>query len=122
MPATYRIDSDRGVVITTLQGRVTDRDLADHQRQVRADPAFHPGLDQLVDGRAITEVRVTSGGVRAVAVSDYFAEGTRRALVMDSDVAYGMARMFEMLRASGPEEVRVFRTIGEAQVWLALTR
>jgi hypothetical protein len=40
MSVSYRIDATLGVVFSALQGRVTDQDLLQRQRQLADDPQF----------------------------------------------------------------------------------
>lgn len=42
----------------------------------------------------------------------------RLALVLSKDLAFGMARMYQMLTESTTKNVGVFRDIDEANVWL----
>ena len=120
MAATYEIDATRGLVRTTLAGRVTDDDLAEHQRRLAADPAFSAQMHQLVETAAVAEIAVTGEGIRRVAQANLFGPASRRATVAAQDSHYGMARMFQLLRDAGPEEIAVFRTPHEAHAWLGL--
>ena len=64
---------------------------------------------------------MSAKGIRQVAdiyrASSY---APKTAFVADSDVIYGLSRMFEMLRHDSPEEIRVFRNIDEAKRWLGI--
>ncbi len=41
------------------------------------------------------------------------------AVVGEQDVIYGLARAWETHVADGPGNTQVFRTVGEAKLWLA---
>ncbi len=120
MPVSYRIDRERRIVFTEASGVVTDSELIEFQKQLRDDPEFEPDFHQLSDCRAIDEVGVTSEGVQEAASRSPFGQGSLRAIVVSSDVAFGMARMFENLRHEAQDEVRVFRNAQEARRWLGL--
>jgi hypothetical protein len=47
-----------------------------------------------------------------------FGAGARRALVVTSDVVFGMARMYQILRDESPDELQIFRKVDDAFRWL----
>ena len=120
MPASYRIDTELGIVFSFGTGTVTDEDLLNHQRSVSADPLFHPGLSQLVDGRGVTEVKATVHGIRALISGNPYGSGSKRAFVAPNDTIFGMARMFELGRVNAEDDFRVFRSMDPAREWLGL--
>lgn len=46
--------------------------------------------------------------------------GTRVAVVVSADLHFGLARMFQMLRAGSPVEYGVFRSGAEGERWLGV--
>jgi hypothetical protein len=50
-----------------------------------------------------------------------FGAGARRAIVVGSDVVYGMARMYQILRDTAPDHLEVFRDLASNVAWLGLT-
>ncbi len=120
MPVSYRIDRERRIVFTEASGVLTDSDVIELQRRLRDDPEFEPDFRQLADCRAIEEVGMTSQSVGEASSRSPFSQGSLRAIVVSSDVAFGMARMLENLRHEARDEVRVFREAEEARRWLGL--
>jgi hypothetical protein len=120
MPASYRIDAAAGVVFVTLQGRVTDQDMLEGQRQLAGDPAFRPAMSQCVDARGVTDLSITAAGVRELARGSIFAPGSRRAIIAESAVTFGYSRMFQILRETAGDVIRVFRAAEDAHRWLGL--
>ncbi len=121
MPADYTIDNAHRVVFSRAWGVLTDDDLLEHQRRLKADPAFDPSFNQLFDFRAVTESRLTSEGIRLLARRNAFGAHAKRAFVVLSPVMFGMMRMFEILTADDPDELRVqVNHIAEAYRWLEL--
>ena len=120
MSASYRIDTELGIVFSVGTGTVTDEDLVNHQESVSRDPLFHPGLSQLVDGRAVTEVKATPQGIRALISGNPYGHGSKRAFVAPNDTNNGLARMFELGRIDAEDEFRVFRSMDQAREWLGL--
>jgi hypothetical protein len=41
-------------------------------------------------------------------------------MVASRDLAFGLARMYESLRAEAPERIKTFRTMEEARAWLGV--
>ncbi|HTT68911.1 MAG TPA: hypothetical protein VMF70_12870 [Gemmatimonadales bacterium] len=121
MPADYRIDRAARVVYSRAWGVLTDQDLVDNRVALFTDPAFAPEFNQLYDLSAVTEIRVTSPALLQLSLSSRFAPSSRRAVVVSSDVAFGMARMYAIL--TGHEEtVQVFRDRASAVGWLEAAR
>jgi hypothetical protein len=125
VPISYLIDPARQIVRTTATGTLTDDDIMDMKRRLATDAAFRPGMRELADVRAVTELQVTSLGVRRMLALD--AEQTAReaghrlAIVACQDEVFGMARMYETLSTDDPPPVGVFRTYAEAAAWLGIT-
>lgn len=120
MATSYRIDKENGVVYSSASGIATDEEFLSHQRLLSRDPDFRPDYRQLLDGRGITELRVTPEGIRALIAGNPWGKGARRALVAADDTAFGMARMYELGRPDPVDEFRVFRSIADAREWLGL--
>lgn len=120
MPAQYTIDSDRRIIFSQAIGVVTADDLRDHQSRLRADPAFDAKFDQLWDLSGATEVQIEAEAIKELARARSFEAGAKRAVVAPSDLAFGIARMFQLLHDEAPEEVRVFRSEADARRWLGL--
>jgi hypothetical protein len=120
MPASYRIDGQRRTIFSSAVGLLVDADMRRHQRDLLSDPEFDSTFDQLWDLRGVERNDLTGGLLRDLSKVTPFARGVKRALVAPSDIDFGMARMFQLLHDHAPEEVRVFRTMEEAEAWLGL--
>lgn len=123
MPMSYTIDGDANVIKLTGDGLLTDQEMVDCVDAMRRDPELKPGMNSLSDMRRI-EVGFTSTGVgkmlEVMRATEHMRGEARAAIVVTEDVAFGMARMFEM-KTEGSElqpEFRVFRDIDEAVGWL----
>ena len=120
MPCSYLIDLQRGLVFSRGWGVFTNEELLWHGRTLRADPRFDPGFRQIVSFLDVTEVRVTAEGVRTLAQINPFRTDSRRAIVVPSDLIFGLTRMFEAHTNSDQEQFRVFRELGPAFEWVGL--
>ncbi len=120
MPASDRIDKSLELVITTAEGVLTVQDILTHQHRLRDDPDFGPSYDQLIDLRDVIEFPVSGAEMRTIAAHQLFNERSRRAIVAGTRITFGMARMYEMLRETEPDQIKVFRDMAEARRWLGL--
>jgi hypothetical protein len=121
MPTEFTIDRERRLVRNRAWGVLTDADLAESQQRLRSHPLFEPDLGQLFDCSEVTRLDVTTDGLRALARKSPFAPTARRAVVVNSDEQFGMARMFELISNRDSAYFRVFRSLAEARVWLGHT-
>lgn len=119
MPMPFRIDADKGIIFSTAEGEISDRALLDHQTSFRTHPDFRPDLHQLCDFRRVTSVsRLTTQGIQALALSNPFSAGARRAFVTADEVLYGLMRMFQLISERAPPEVAIFDDDIEALAWI----
>ena len=120
MPCGYTIDLARSLVLSRGWGIVTDRELLAHVRALTIDPRFVRNLHQLADLRDVTDVEVTAATIRKMASLNPYGDGSRRAVVVTSDLLFGMARMYQILRDEPTDELEIFRTLDDALRWLGI--
>src|SRR5258708_25504158 len=119
MPATYEIDKQRQLVITTGLGKLTLADALAHQQELLKDPDFDPSFSQIMDLTQITEFALEANDIRRLAQTTIFSRESRRAIIASSDLVYGFGRIFEILREIvGENGIRVFRDLDEAIDWI----
>jgi len=117
MPVRFEIDAEQRRIYTTWEGAVTLKENQDFIRALSEHPDFDPTFDQLSDARAVTAA-VPSDRLADLARSQVFAAGSRRAILVESDLVFGVSRMYQAYAGQGGPEVRVFRDPDEANVWL----
>jgi hypothetical protein len=125
MPISYQIDPASGLVRMRVVDAVSLAETIDALRALGADPAAPARLDLLVDLRH-TPGLPDSGQLRSIA-SELGRMAPKLhwgacALVASSDSVYGVSRMFAVYAESAFERVQVFRTLDEAEAWLASAR
>jgi hypothetical protein len=115
----YEIDKERRLVTSTASGVLTLGEVWAHQKKLLQDPDFHPSFSQLMDLTQITKLELSSEDVRRVAGNGIFSPNSRQAILASSNLVYGLARMFQILREmKGEEGIRVFRDRDEALAWV----
>jgi len=111
-----------GNLFTTFLGDVTPDDVRSYRAAVRIDPAARPGLLALVDCRGASTLFSTADlkilAAEAVVAYALTAIRQRCAVLVASDVAYGLARMYEVLLKDTPIDLEFFRDAEEATSWL----
>ena len=119
MPTFYKLDKERKLVMSTYSGALTIADALGHQEKLPKDPDFDPSFSQLLDVTHVTDVQLTAEDVRTLARTSVFSPDSRRAILVDSDLKFGLARMFEVLRDTmGEKGIRVFRNLDDALDWI----
>jgi hypothetical protein len=120
MPATYRIDATRRLVVSTGSGTLTGDEMRGHQARLKSDPEFESDMDQLMDFTGVEHVEITPQEVPQLAYDNPFREGSRRAIVVQQPLPYGLVRMFQAMTEPHGAEIKLFHEVGEAMRWLGL--
>ena len=118
MPGSYTILPAARFVYTRGWGVVTDEQLHAHAIALRADPRFQPAFAQLADLRDVSDIQITSAGIRTMPLLNPFGKGARRAFVTPNTTAFGLARMYELMKQDDDDQLMVVREISDALKWL----
>ena len=128
MPATHRIDPQQQLILTRWHGPVSADGLIEALRQYQQllaqDPKLY-GYHELVDFSQTSEVNLNTESILQIARfasrSDALSKPHKLAFVANTNLAYGLARMYVAYRSIGKrktKQVQAFRTLAEAQSWL----
>ena len=118
MPITATYDHTHRRIVAAVQGRITLDEIRSHLEEERQEPAL--GFTELIDARDAepdfrpADVRVVVAWLR------WLGERTRlgpTAVVVNSDLAFGIVRMVEML-VEDVAVVKPFRDKLDAELWL----
>ena len=119
MQVERTIDAVARVVTLTVSGDLGDAELLALADEVGEAPGLEPDFSLLIDLRQAQGQKVSSAGVyRLVERALVLSPTSRRAVVVPSDLGFGMARMYEMLRTNRGGGPRVFRDYDEARRWV----
>jgi hypothetical protein len=121
MPATYAIDKENRWVHTMIWGEVSLADVLATLKRGLTDPEVDPSFAEIVDLTEVTKMGLSRDDIRVITKESAFSLSARRAFVVpDSDVVFGLVRMYEVLReVQGETGIRIFRTLDEALNWVA---
>ena len=119
MPSSYKIDKENRLVISTGTGVLTMADALEHQKQLLKDPDFERSFFQLLDFTQVTDLELSAEEIRNLAQATVFSANSRRAFLVNSDLKFGLARMFAVFRETfGEKGIRVFRNLDDALDWV----
>lgn len=119
MPTFYKIDKGRRFVLSSGTGVLNRNEALAHQVRLLSDPDFDPNYSQLADFTQVTKFDLSAEDIRQMAERKVFSPDSRRAILVPNELAYGLGRMFEILReAAGERGIRVFRNLEEALDWV----
>jgi hypothetical protein len=123
MPVTCEIDAESGIVHTAIQGRVRTQELVTALEAVIRRPDFRSGLNGIVDLREGGVADLHTREVKwLVDLMDRHRDQigpSRTAIVVSTDVDYGLARMYQAYAESTSIETNIFRDLEDARRWLA---
>lgn len=114
MPYSYLIDLERDVVFSKIWGTLTDDDVVGHATGLRADPRFDPELNQILDMRELSDLQVTSHGIRKLATLVPFHPEARRAFVVGTGQAEALSRVLFTYTDAGVDQYTLFRDLEPA--------
>jgi hypothetical protein len=111
---------ERRVVRARAWGVVTYAEAMATRRKFADDPRFTSDFHQIYDGRDVTRIMLTTGEICVLAEETMFGPKSRRAFVAPRRDTYDLARTYKTYRElnSGKEQMRVFRTMEDAEAWL----
>jgi hypothetical protein len=115
------VDAVARVVVLEVIGDLGDPELASLVLELTKVPGLEPDFALLIDMREARGRAVTTSGVKALAQHPLvLSPASRRAVVVPTDLGFGMARMYEMFAEPRGGAVRVFRDYAQARRWVEL--
>ncbi|MDH5611231.1 MAG: hypothetical protein OEY66_02085 [Gammaproteobacteria bacterium] len=128
MPAQHHIDNDARLIITTWQGEAQDIDFIEALKKYQDDIQYHPdyiNYNELVNLKEITNIKLTTNGLinigKIASSTDHNEIGRKLAIVVGSNKAYFLARMYKVYRSlsqNSCKHISIFTKENEAIQWL----
>lgn len=114
-----KVDTEARLVVLEVVGDLGDRDLLALADELEGAPEVERDYSLLIDLREARGKSVTTAGVTALATrSLVLSPQSRRAVVVPSQLGFGMARMYGLLREQRGGAARVFLDYAEARRWV----
>ena len=120
MPWEFQFDKKLNTVFFQASGEFTNTDLINCQDYCQSNPLYDCTMNQLNDFSAVTRFRITPVGIWRVIHGRKGRGGGRMAVVMASNLGFGLGRMFEMMQDGSPFKIHIFRQRADALHWLGL--
>jgi hypothetical protein len=117
----FDVETRDGLIVVTLDGEITFEDLTSCARAIDAIERHQPGLHRLVITTGVTGTPLSYNTMTAYAADRRglrLAQEVRVAIVANSPVTFGLARMFQALLNHPSASVAVFTSCDEATSWL----
>ncbi len=118
----FEFDPGNKVLLVRVEGRLTDELLAELYPKMRRESTATGAKAGIIDFSFVTEIALTSAFLREMAKQEpAMVDATRpRVIVAPTAVAFGLARMFQMLGESTRPLLEVVRTMDEALAALGI--
>lgn len=117
MPFSFHVDENTKVFHVEAIGEVNDMELMDLVISLRKQAAFLSGYPILCDCSAVTTVSISASQIELLAKA-----GKQRtnfvAVVAPLAVAFGLARMYQILSDPDDTRIHVFARVEDAKAWL----
>jgi hypothetical protein len=120
MSISYQIHRDEGILVARLPARTTLQDLTDYVAATLADPAYTPGLVEIIDVTALAEPEAASSTFDAARLLTNLLPSPRvraRAIVAPTALLTGLARHYRNETVDAGVVTRVFRDLASATKW-----
>jgi len=112
------------VVLTLIYGKLTSSELSAHVTEMNDEYNTIEGIRELADCRYLTDVSELTGStlINSAAMEKGSSRtiGGKGAIVVASDLIYGLASMYAAVARDIRDDSRVYRNMGEAVEWLKL--
>ena len=121
MPITYEIDKTRRLIRTQCVGHVSFDEVMQHFGTLEQDPGCPERLDVLLNLTELTSVPETHQ-LRHITEKIAHVQSKIKfevcAIVSDTDLLFGLARMFVVFAEERFRATHVFRKVDDAEKWL----
>ena len=119
MPVIYQVDSATQLVKGRAWGVLTRPEVEEYMTALKQDERITDGFRHLFDLSDVLEISMGLDDFRLMPQLAPFGT-SRQAYFTDSDVVFGVARMFQSVRDFDRDSIRVVRTREQALEWLGL--
>jgi hypothetical protein len=127
MPAIHHIDTTARLLITTWEGAAIDKDMIEaikHYQDTILNKIEYRNFNEILDLSKITDMKLTTDGLRQIgsiaSITDPDRVNPKLAIIVSSNIAFGLARMYVTYRSfssNANKVIRIFKDANEARQW-----
>ena len=122
MAISFKYDNEKKVLFITLEGEVLLKDLDQLYIDIVTSKEFPPDIRSVWDFRKADFSLIDLNFLESVfSIRKKYPErgNARAAFVADSDLSYGVSRMYEVLSSFElPQQIQAFREFSRAEEWV----
>jgi len=131
MPSIHNIDHERKLIITSWEGDIHDQELIStliaYQKNIQSQPEL-TDFHELLDFTQARKIKLSRYGIRNLSkiavLTDAQRSHTKLAIIVNSALAYGFARMYIAYRSfsnDSSKDIQVYRNYHDAMNWITNT-
>ena len=128
MPAKHHIDDNNKLIITKWMGKLDDAEMIrvylEYLKSIKTLPQY-TSYNEIADFSKADKISLSVEGIKKVgeiaSTADRDDVKTKFAIVVNSNLAFGLARMYQVYRSFSPranKELRVFKKETDAFEWI----
>ena len=117
MPFSFHADESTKILHVQADRKVGDAEVMELRARLWLDPAFIAGYSILCDCSTLTEVSISASLIELLARTAR-SRTNLVAIIAPKAVAFGLARMYQILSDPEDKRIHVFSKSGEAMAWL----
>lgn len=124
MPISFQVKTTRGYFVTRYEGVVSGEEHYEAFRDFFTSDRWVPDMNELAIASAVQSSSISIDSLRNLHVfkeemyKKYNITQVKVAIYGPGDLAFGIARAYNMITEGSSEEVRAFRDIKKALRWL----
>jgi hypothetical protein len=124
MPIEFQLQKRDGYFTAKWLGKVSDSESFNSYKDFYEGPEWSPDLNELGDLSKSDMSSITADGLRSlgVLVENHFinhnVDSSKTAVYSPNDLPFGLARIYQTWVDQSAENVKVFRDLKDAELWL----
>jgi len=121
MQVEHHYDKEKNVLIGIVEGKISFEAFNDIMRKIVTSTEFPPDCNTIWDLRKADLSSIDSKFIEIlISIRKKYPERGKAkiAFIVDSDLSFGLTRMYEMISNQLPQVINVFRDYKEAEEWL----
>ncbi|MCK4709992.1 MAG: hypothetical protein KAU21_15345 [Gammaproteobacteria bacterium] len=118
MPVSYKILPEKKLMVLHYTGELTVEEILNVRKEGAADPDSNPAYHVIDDITGVTFSKINFNDLSRISGQSVATKGVKRALVAETELQFGMARMYQILSESYGQIFQIFRDYDAASEWV----